>query len=87
MLAVGKHKKRRGGGWFVFFQRTQLSCRTCQQFAVDAESSHQGEIGQFHGKEIQFALLKEKKKKEDSNFSSHKLLDLEDQPAEVSICA
>lgn len=43
-----------------FSEHTQQSCRTCQQDAVDAESSHQGEIVQFHGKEIPFALLKTK---------------------------
>lgn len=42
-LAVGKPKRKKRR--WVFSEDTQLSCRTCQQDAVDAESSHQGEIG------------------------------------------
>lgn len=70
-LTVGKPKtKKTRWFWFFFSEDTQLSCRTCQKDAVDAKSSHQGEIVQFHGKEIPSALLKKKKK---GNFLSHKL--------------
>lgn len=37
-------------GDFFFSSDTQLSCRTCQQDAVDAENSHQREIVRFCGK-------------------------------------